>query len=395
MLLFLFCGCSIHTGEKEETPQREELVLWSYYETEAQHEGLDKLVAEFNASQWDYRLSWKYVPMSEFVKELTIAVSDSTLPDMVLVDNPDMTGLVNSGFLEDITEELGETISKKAYFEEVWTAVEFDERVYGVPFCCNNTAIIYNEKLLEEAGVTPPQTWEEFEMAAKELTIQGEDGRFGFVMSAAKGEQGASQFMPWILATGADKEHLEDEKTVEAFELLHRMIADGSMPNNCMNYSQTDIIRLFTEEKVAMMQNGSWALPEIEAAGMEYGICPLPVQKGQGVIIGGETLAVLKGKNVTGAAEFIEFYNQEDIMEEICKLTGNIAPIRLLAEGFCEENPKYSVFVSQMEYGINRNSIKNWKYICSVLSESLQQLFGSGWSETDIWYDYVQRILEE
>lgn len=393
--MLLLCGCSSAKEQKAEAPIREELVLWSYYETDAQCQGLDKLVAEFNASQWDYRMSWKYVPMSEFVKELTIAVSDSTLPDIVLVDNPDMTGLVNSGFLEDITEELGEDIAEKGYYEEVQMAVEFDEKVYGVPFCCNNTAIIYNKEMLEAAGVTPPQTWEEFEAAAKALTVKGEEGHYGFAMSAAAGEQGAFQFMPWILSTGADENHLEDERTTEAFELMHRMITDGSMPNSCMNYSQTDIIRLFIEKDVAMIQNGSWALPAIEAAGIDYGICPLPIQNGQGVIIGGENLAVLKGKNVKGAVEFMKFYNQEEVMQEVCVLMGNISPIQSLAEEFCEEHPQYSVFVSQMQYGINRNSIKNWKHVCRVLSDSLHQLFGSTWSVTDIWYKYEQGILEE
>lgn len=390
--MLVLCGCGGVQEQKTEAPEREELVLWSYYETEAQREGLDKLTAKFNASQWEYKVSWEYVPMSDFVKELTIAVSDSTLPDIVLVDNPDMTGLVNAGFLEDMTEKLGEEVQKEEYYDEVWAAVEFDDRIYGVPFCCNNTAIIYNRQMFEDAGVEPPETWEEFEEAAKALTVKGESGHYGFVMSAAIGEQGAFQFMPWLLATGADRQHLDDKITIEAFELMSRMIAAKSMPNNCLNWSQTDITRLFVDEKTAMMQNGPWALPEIKEAGIDYGICPIPAHNGQGVIIGGETLAVLKGKNVDGAAAFIDFYNQEEVMEEICTMTGNIAPTQTLAGDFCEQNPEYTVFVNQMQYGINRNSIQNWKYVCRVLSDSLYQLFGSNRSTMDIWYKYAREI---
>ena len=394
IFMLLLCGCSSAKEQKAEAPIREELVLWSYYETDAQCQGLDKLVAEFNASQWDYRMSWKYVPMSEFVKELTIAVSDSTLPDIVLVDNPDMTGLVNSGFLEDITEELGEDIAEKGYYEEVQMAVEFDEKVYGVPFCCNNTAIIYNKEMLEAAGVTPPQTWEEFEAAAKALTVKGEEGHYGFAMSAAAGEQGAFQFMPWLLSTGATGENLSDPRAREAFSLINGLVKENSIPNDCMNWSQTDITKIFIDGRAAMMENGPWALPELEKSGIDYGICSFPVHTSQGVVVGGESLAVLKGKNADGAVEFIDFYRQEEVMKEISSIMGNVSPVRSVAEKFAEENFKYRVFVEQMEYAVSRKSIKDWKNVCKVLSDSLYQLFGGNQPIEEIWQNYIAGISE-
>src|SRR5690606_28991565 len=42
--------------------------------------------------------------------------------------------------------------------------------VYGIPVTNGNMAMFYNKKLLAEAGVEVPETWEEFVEAAKKLT---------------------------------------------------------------------------------------------------------------------------------------------------------------------------------------------------------------------------------
>ena len=74
ILIFIITGCG-KTESKEDKAQeeKEKLVIWSYYETKAQQNGLDWLVKEFNQSQDKYEASWEYVPMTDFTKKLTMA----------------------------------------------------------------------------------------------------------------------------------------------------------------------------------------------------------------------------------------------------------------------------------------------------------------------------------
>ena len=59
------CGCQKTDYEKqEEENKKEELVIWSYYETQAQRDGLNKLIRDFNQSQNQYHVSWEYVPIT-------------------------------------------------------------------------------------------------------------------------------------------------------------------------------------------------------------------------------------------------------------------------------------------------------------------------------------------
>ena len=395
LILFVLgiTGCA-KEPPKEEKKQKQELLLWSYYETEAQKEGLDRLVNGFNNSQRIYQISWEYVPMVDFVKRLSIALSSDSLPDLVLLDNSDMESLIKSEMLEDITDPLQSRVFVDNYYKEVWDSVEYNGRYYGVPFGCNNTVIIYNRQMFRQAGVNVPVTWDEFRKAAKALTKTEGESHYGFAMSAFSGEQGASQFMPWIFATGATAENLADERAVAAFELLEDLLESGCMPHDCMNWSQNDLTRVFVERKVAMIENISGALPEIEASGIDYGIFSFPSYVTQGVVIGGESLAVIQGKDVDGAIAFMDYYNQEEVMEEISEIMWNIPPKKELAEAYAEKNEDMRAFVSQMEEGVSKASIPQWREVRSALSESLYQSFGSSNPAEEIWEEYLAKIEE-
>lgn len=398
VLIFLmgFVGCgdkNMEETQEEETEEAQKLVLWSYYETEAQQEGMDKLVKGFNESQDKYELSWEYVPMADFTKKLTFSESRDDFPDLVLVDNPDMESLIKIGLLADLTESLKGKISIEEYYSEVWKSVEYQGRYYGVPFCCNNTAIIYNKQMFREKRLKIPVTWSDFKRVALELTKGGSKAHYGFAMSAASGEQAAFQFMPWILSTGVSKEELNDERVIDAFQLIDQLLEDKSMPNDCMNWSQNDVTRSFLAGKVAMIENGPWALPELEKSGIDYGIFEIPAYACQGIVIGGENLVAVKGKNLEGAMAFIDYYNQEEVMREICQITRNIPPKQELAKEFGKKNPDYQVFVDQMERGISRSSVNNWKNVCRAISDSLNKMFGSEYNIQQIWYEYRAGIL--
>ncbi len=399
LLLFFMMGligCGGNGNENQETEEhgkrqkREELTLWSYYETKAQQQGLDKLVRDFNESQENYQISWEYVPMADFVRNLSFSQSADNLPDIVLADNPDMGSLINVHLLADITEELENLVNKDDYYEEVWKSVENGGHYYGVPFCCNNTAIIYNKQMFRQKNLQIPETWDEFKKIAAALTEEGKC--YGFAMSAVSGEQGVFQFMPWMLATGADLAQITDSKFKEAFQLMDDLLTEESMPNDCLNWSQNDLTTSFMAGEVAMIENGPWSLVALEESGMEYGIFQFPRNDTVGVVLGGENMAAIEGKNVKGAVSFINYYNRKEVMEEICRITGNIPPKPELAEHFGKENPMYQVFVEQMEHGICRKSVEDWKKVSNVISDSLNKIFGSNEEIDEIWQSYVQQL---
>ena len=371
------CGVQIRAPELpgQETGPRE-VVLWSYYETKQQKEGLDRLVEGFNNSQDEYMARWEYQgPSSEFKKLLSIGVAEGKLPDVVLIDNPDMRKYVDLGIFEDITQAVEGRYDLSQFYPEVLSSVQYDGRYYGMPFCCNNVGLVYNREMFREAGMEPPENWEEFLKAARAMTT-GE--RYGFIMSAIVEEQSSFQLVPWILSTGEEMDDLGGDGTVKALALLRDMVEEGIMPKDCINWSQVDVARQFAAGKCAMMENGPWALPLVEEAGVDYGVVKLPVDQQSIVVTGGENFGVAKGKNVDGVMALMSYYYKDEVMLSLNKQMYSLPPVRHLAEKFQEKNPVYQVFVEQMDHCITRSAYSYWPKITGVLSESLYEVITGG-----------------
>ena len=365
------CGQSEEQSAKDTQlePPREEIVIWSYYETQEQQAGLTKLTQEFNKSQDQYEARWEYRgPSTEFTKQLSIGTAEDQLPDMVLIDNPDMRVYVELGIFEDITEYVEENFEPEEFYPEVISSVVYDGKYYGIPFCCNNVGLVYNKKMLEEANINPPQNWEEFYIAAKTLTSKE---HYGFAMSAIMEEQSAFQVLPWILSTGETVESLGGDNTEKALTMLSDLVKEGYMSKGCINWSQVDVARNFIAGECAMMENGPWALPIVEKAGIDYGIVKLPIDEKSAVVAGGENLGIMKGKNVAGALAFVSYYYEEEVMIAANEQMYALPPIRTLAEKFQEKNPTFEVFVEQMESSVSRSSYEYWPKITRSLSKGL------------------------
>lgn len=367
-------GCGSAAQEHEESRQdRQALVMWSYYETEAQQQALDELIENFNRSQKAYEMSWKYVPMAEFTKNLSIGMTEEELPDMVIIDNPNMKTYIHLEMFEDITQEVEQLEDVEGYYEATLLSAMEEKRFYGLPVCCNTLGLIYRKDLLQEAGLEPPTSWEELLQCARRLST---DKRYGFMMCALEGEQCAFQLAPWILSEEPENQiDLESTATKTAYEKLNTLLQNGYMDRNCVNWSQVDIARKFIEGDAAMMENGPWVFPMLDEAGIDYGIVPLHVGTYNRVLIGGENIGVIKGKNMAGASAFLKYYNQHDVMKSFCKRANVLPPKRALAMEMTADNSKMQVIAEQMDTAIPRNSFPMWEQLSSELSETAYRLF--------------------
>ncbi len=367
-------GCvsvrSRDVGQK--TENREELVLWTYYETEMQKLSMEELVEGFNESQGEYHLTWEYHgPVTEFNKKLAIGITQNQLPDMVILDNPDMPSYVRMDKLEDITEAVSGLEGVDEYFPEAMKSVEYDGRYYGLPFCCNNIVLIYNKDMLAEKGLSVPRTWEELQSAAEKLTGSG---KYGFAMSAIDGEQGVFQLGTFMLSAGDDLEEAGGRGTLRAFRFIQNLVDQGWMSRECVNWSQNDVARIFIDGSCAMMENGPWVFPALDESGINYGIAAFPAGERSQGLLGGEDIAVIKGKNVEGSTAFLRYYSQADIMLNANLRANSLPPRKDAAQLFLAAKPRYKVVMEQMENCISRTSIMDWSELSGLLSSAQYQV---------------------
>lgn len=381
LLLALVGAVAINGKSRRESADsagKEQLVIWCYYETDAQRQAMNELTSGFNAVSSAYTIQWEYVPMTDFSKRLSMGYTENALPDLVLMDNPDMPYYIKTGVLADITDLDEELRIREEYYPVLLDTVYDDDKLYGLPLNCNNVALLYRPEMLEEAGIDPPVDWESFAEAVGRLKTEE---HYGFLMSAISGEQGAFQILPWILSAGEDINEIGGESTARAYDYLYRLIDSGGMDANCINYSQNDVARKFINGDTAMMENGPWILPMLDAAGVSYGIVPLPADKKQQVVVGGENIGVLRGKNIEGAKEFIRYCAYDSVMSDFCNKTG-VLPTKMTLN--VNEDRRTEVFREQMKTSVLRTENEHWNTLHDKLSEGLYEMLAAEKSASDV-----------
>ena len=368
---FWLAGCQsrdMHLENTESTGAKESLVLWSYYETDAQIQGLNDLVSAFNQTQDQYELRWEYVTMSDFDRRISRAYTEKALPDLVLIDNPDMLRFIQLGIFEDITEYAADLELDTDFYPASASTVCRNGHYFGVPFNSNNVCLIYNKEIFETLDLEIPEDWESFAAVAGKAAENGYDG---FLMSCINSEQGAFQLLSWIMSAS---ERMDRKGVSDAFSFLMNLVRTGVLSAECLNYSQTDIARKFAQGKIAMMENGPWVFSMLDEADISYGLAPLPKGARFAVILGGENLGVLKGKNVDGSMAFIRYCMKEGGIDRFCR-TAQILPSRIeSAEKYLEENPQMAVIAEQMEVALPRTEIEGWNSYSGKITSAFAQM---------------------
>ena len=71
--LSLACASTLFaaTAVTASAADKKEVVIWDYFETDAQKQMMQSLIDEFNASQDEYEASHVYVPFADYEKQLT------------------------------------------------------------------------------------------------------------------------------------------------------------------------------------------------------------------------------------------------------------------------------------------------------------------------------------
>ena len=175
-----------------------EVTLWHYFEHEA--DALNKMVKQYNESQSDIYIVPTFVSREELMKQYTIGAVSGELPDIGMVDSPDMASYISLGVFEDITDYLSDWPDLEQFYPgPMASAKDADGRIYGLPNNSNCLALLCNMDILKAAGVDNlPTTWEELREVC-EKTTNPDDGVYGYLANVCHlHEEGTFQYIPWM-----------------------------------------------------------------------------------------------------------------------------------------------------------------------------------------------------
>jgi multiple sugar transport system substrate-binding protein len=285
------------------------------------------------------------VPGPQLIAKVLQQASSRTLPDVLMLDNPDLQQIAETGALAPITD-FG--LSADGFQEGVKSASTFEGKVYGLQPVTNSIGLFYNVDVLNQAGITPPKTWDELKTAAKALT-QGQ--RYGVAFSAVADYEGAWQFLPFMWTNGGDEANIASPQTAEALQLWVDLVSSGSASRSVVNWTQADVREQFAAGNAAMMVNGPWQFPALdEVQGLRYEVVPIPVPRaGETVVapLGGETWTIPQTGDQARqakAAEIVACLNTDDNQIALATERTTVPTKTALRDRFVAEVPQMAAF---------------------------------------------------
>lgn len=287
------------------------------------------------------------VPGSSLIQKVLQQASSKTLPDVLMLDNPDLQQIAATGALAPLSDF---NISTDGFAQGVLQAGTYNGKVYGLAPTVNTIALFYNKDLLAKAGIQPPTTWDELKADAAKLTS---GGQYGVAFDANATYEGSWQFLPFMWSNGGDEKNIATPETAEALQLWTDLVKSGSASSSVLNWTQADVKDQFVAGKAAMMVNGPWQIPTLDKqAGLNYGVVQLPVKTaGQTEVapLGGETWTVPQTGNKAKqakAAEVVSCMNSDEMQLSMAKERNTVPAKTTLAAQFASENPKLAVFTN-------------------------------------------------
>jgi multiple sugar transport system substrate-binding protein len=289
------------------------------------------------------------VPGASLIQKVLQQASSKTLPDVLMLDNPELQQIAQTGALTPLND-LG--LKADGYADGVVSASTYEGKLYGLQPITNTIGLFYNKDLLAKAGVTPPTTWAELRTAAAKLTS---GSTYGLAFSAPANYEGTWQFLPFMWSNGGDEKNIATPETAQALQLWVDLMNDGSVSKSALNWTQADVNDQFRAGKAAMMVNGPWQFPTLdEDKSLKYEVVKIPAPAaGKPVVapLGGETWTVPQTGNKdkqAKAAKVVACLNSDDSQLGLAKDTQTIPTKTALLATFSSSNPNMAGFVEQI-----------------------------------------------
>ena len=349
------------------------LTLLDYYSDEPTNSLVQALVDKCGTAIGT-KINRTAVPGPSLIQKVLQQASSKTLPDVLMLDNPDIQQIAATGALAPLGDY---GIKTDGYAEGPVSAATYKGKLYGLQPAANTIGIFYNKDVLTKAGVTPPTTWDELKSTAKKLTI---GDQYGFAFNATADFEGAWQFLPPMWTNGGDETKLKDPQVAEALALWKDLVDSGVSSKSVVTWGQGDVNDQFIAGKAAMMLNGPWNIPAIDKAKVNFGVVSFPVNKaGQTSTapLGGEAWTVPQTGNkakMNKAAEFVKCMNSDENQMQRAK-DGGLVPTKLaLADKFKTEVPSMAGFVDAVAHARARTGKlgEKWPDTAKVIYTGMQ-----------------------
>ncbi|WP_030058894.1 ABC transporter substrate-binding protein [Streptomyces novaecaesareae] len=344
-LLLTAAGCGGGPAPGEVTS----ITVLDYYTDEPEHTQWAQTLSDCGRTA-GVKVEQTSVPGASLIPKVLQQASSRTLPDLLMLDNPDLQQIAQTGALTPL-DRYG--IDSSGFAPGILSTGTYDGKVYGLAPYASTVALFYNQDMLAEAGVAVPRTWDELKAAAARLT---RPGRYGLALDANATFEGTWQFMPFLWSNGGDEKQLDTPQAAQALQLWVDLVKSGSMSKSVLNWTQADVHDQFAAGRAAMMINGPWRIPALDKdKDLHWAVAPIPVPRaGQTPVtpLGGEVWTVPQSASKARqekAARVLACLNSPSTMLALAEQHFTVPSRTAVAARYAQQVPSMAAFVESVE----------------------------------------------
>jgi multiple sugar transport system substrate-binding protein len=290
-----------------------------------------------------------------------------------------------AGWLMDLTDKVStEDLSKFSAVDVEGS--RYQDRLYRMPVRSDAGLLYYRKDLLEEAGLQPPETFDDLIQASK--TLQENDKvPWGYVWQGRQYEGVVAMFVEvqrgyggfWV-NPDTNEVGLDQPETIEAINFLRRTIQEGISPPGVTTYIEEDTRRFFQGGQAAFLRSWPyvWALANEDDSALKgkVGIVPMVHAPGQesGACLGGWGMGIAKStRHPEEAWKAVQFFTSYEPQQAFILETGYTPSLKQLftEPAIAKEYTHLPAMVDVIDSAVLRPPIAQYAQASDILQRYL------------------------
>ncbi|HKF86264.1 MAG TPA: sugar ABC transporter substrate-binding protein [Candidatus Limnocylindrales bacterium] len=339
----------------------------------------------FHAANPDITVNVDVADWDAYWDKLQTGLAGGAAPDVFAMDGP----LFPDYQSRDVLLDLKPLIDRDGYDltqladQGVADFTTADGGQYGLPRDLNTIVLYYNKAMFDAAGIPyPDETWDwnKLREVAAQLTKDddgdGKPEQWGFYTETTDMENfwlsAVWQNGGDVLSPDGKTTVLDTDQTAGGIQFLQDLIwKDKVMPDPAVTAETGDA---FEQGQAAMEANGSWLVPTHTAAGLDFGIAPLPSGPAGRFTSVNPTGAVVykNSKSPDAAWEFVKYLASPAAQEQLMQLKASLPVSKeVLAGPYASSFEGAQVFADSLEYAKLKPSFKGYEEFTTTLQNEL------------------------
>ena len=403
--------------EKLVPAEKVTIELWAPHPFEDNIKITEFMQENFLPDHPDTEFKFTRVP-SEYDQKFKTAAAGGTLPDLFAVDGINLPTFASRGLCAELDEMVVPKDVLDDFYPSALAEMQWLGKTYATVIETNSQALRINVDKMDEAGVQPPETWDDLITVGQKLTFD-ENGKHpneaGFDWDAVNqwafetwcclGEGSVWMILPWIWMNGGEtynpdtkKVTIADPPAVKGIQFLKDLVHKYKIWPRA-GVAEAGPEGTFYGQLVIMSATGAfnvaWLLTSPPEFKWDIAKFPRPADGEFISGVGGWLFSAnAASPNLKQALQFLTFTTSDTWQMHTSKYGYAVTGRRSIAEERLKEVPQLAVFLEAMKTGRARPRSTQYGLISEALGQAFDEAIFGDRSPEDALADAAPKIAD-